>query len=42
MDRIPSHVYPTTSDRQRLLVAASCLGQNKARVAKATLTWGYV
>jgi hypothetical protein len=34
----PSHVYPTTSGRRRLLVASSCLGCRQVRDAEASLS----
>ncbi len=37
----PSHVYPTTSGRQRLLVASGCIARNRIRDAVASLSWGF-
>jgi hypothetical protein len=36
----PSHVYPTTSGRQRLLVASGCMARKLIRDAVASLSWG--
>ena len=36
--REPSHVYPTTSGRRRLLVASGCLGCRQVRDARASLS----
>ena len=35
----PSHVFPTTSGRKRLLVAVGCMAQSRVRAAKASLSW---
>jgi hypothetical protein len=39
--REPSHVYPTTSGRRRLLVASGCMAWRRVRDAGASLSWGY-
>ncbi len=37
----PSHVYPTTSGRRRLLVALSCRPWRRVRDAEESLSWGH-
>jgi hypothetical protein len=39
--RGPSHVYPTNSGRQRLLVASGCMPYRRVRDAGASLSWGF-
>jgi hypothetical protein len=37
----PSHVYPTTSGRQRLSVTSGCMTRKRIRDAVAPLSWGF-